>query len=228
MLVVQGRPRADPRRHRRRRARPGHLDRHPRRQLRRPGSAPTSTSTASGAPAASGARAARMTFVEPRQQRELEAIERHIGTSIAPWARGRARRARAGGGAPAPALQAAPLAQRRRALGQAAGRGVGRADGLEVADLVHAVTARPASTARRSATCACSSASRFLSVPRSEAERVVEAVDGTRGQRGRRCACELARASVERPRPRWLCAPACRVCNAGHVKLLEAEPWRCA
>ena len=34
--LLQGRPRADPRRHRRRRPRAGHLDRHPRRQLRRP------------------------------------------------------------------------------------------------------------------------------------------------------------------------------------------------
>ena len=36
MLVVQGRPRADPRRHRRRRPRPGHLHGHARHQLRRP------------------------------------------------------------------------------------------------------------------------------------------------------------------------------------------------
>ena len=36
-----------------------------------------------------------ITFVEPRQQRELEAIEQHIGTSIAPWCRGRAHDARA-------------------------------------------------------------------------------------------------------------------------------------
>ena len=36
-----------------------------------------------------------ITFIEPRQQRELAAIERHIGTEITPWAEGRAHDARA-------------------------------------------------------------------------------------------------------------------------------------
>ena len=116
MLVVQGRARADPRRHRRRRARPGHLDRHPRRQLRRPDLARTSTCTASGAPAASGARGAR----SPSSSRASSASSRRSSATSArrstPWVGGRAHDARAGRRAPAPALQAAALAQRRRAV----------------------------------------------------------------------------------------------------------------
>ena len=55
-----------------------------------------------------------ITFVESRQKRELEAIERHIGTTIAQWEQGAQRAADAGPGAPAPPLQAARLARRRR------------------------------------------------------------------------------------------------------------------
>ena len=53
-----------------------------------------------------------ITFVETRQKRELEAIERHIGTSVAPWEQGAEALAHAGTGAPAPALQAAHLTRR--------------------------------------------------------------------------------------------------------------------
>ena len=63
-----------------------------------------------------------ITFIEPRQQRELAAIERHIGTGITPWAEGARTTPAPGGRAPAPALQAAHLARRRRAAGQAGRR----------------------------------------------------------------------------------------------------------
>ena len=56
-----------------------------------------------------------VTFVEPRQTKELAAIEKHIKTGIAPLDRGREGRARSGAGPPAQALQAQRLrAQRRR------------------------------------------------------------------------------------------------------------------
>ena len=54
-----------------------------------------------------------ITFVEDRQKRELEAIERHIGTPITQWEAGRAGAADARARAPAPALQAARLKPRR-------------------------------------------------------------------------------------------------------------------
>ena len=123
---LQGRPRADPRRHRRRRPRPGHLDRHPRRELRRPDVARTSTCTASAARAASGARAARSPSSSRARSSELEAIEKHIGTAIAPWSAGRARRA----GAQVeerPRRHTKPqlVAQRRRAVPRRSSRAPG-------------------------------------------------------------------------------------------------------
>ena len=142
---LQGRARADPRGHRRRRARPGHLDGHPHRQLRRARPRPTSTCTASAAPAASAARGRAITFVEPRQRRELEAIERHAAREIAPWTEGAHV-------APAPGVRAARAAtasrttraddQRRRYTKLIAN--AGRREGVEAADLIAAITARRA------------------------------------------------------------------------------------
>ena len=63
-----------------------------------------------------------ITFVEPRQRRDLEAIERHASTSIAPWTEGARRRADAGDrAAPAPPSQADGRAgdQRGRRLHEA-------------------------------------------------------------------------------------------------------------
>ncbi|HEX2085033.1 MAG TPA: helicase-related protein, partial [Solirubrobacteraceae bacterium] len=80
-----------------------------------------------------------ITFVEPRQKRELAAIEKHIGTSISPWIEG---------AHVAPAkIEERPRRHTKPHQAEdghdrfvtliAAG---GRADGFEVADLVHAVT----------------------------------------------------------------------------------------
>ena len=56
-----------------------------------------------------------ITFVEDRQKRELEAIERHIGTHDRAMGAGRGGRADARARAPAQALQAAHLPARRAA-----------------------------------------------------------------------------------------------------------------
>src|SRR3712207_4028808 len=80
-----------------------------------------------------------ITFVEPRQKRELEAIEHHIGTSVAQWTPGATT-------APAkveerPRRHTKPHVSRNgdetyvRVIASG-----GRAAGLEVADIVHAVT----------------------------------------------------------------------------------------
>ena len=121
-----------------------------------------------------------ITFVEPRQRRDLEAIERHANTKIAPWAEGAHV-------APAPASSRARAATASRTTRPATNgarlrkliASGGRAAGLAEADLIAAVAAGRASTARRSATCACSSASRCSRCPADEAERVAGAVDGT-------------------------------------------------
>ena len=81
-----------------------------------------------------------ITFVEPKQAKELAAIEAHIGTSLAPW--------KPGGHTKPAAVEEKP---RRHAKPQLSRRGdeparrvvagVGAADGVSVADVVHAVTA---------------------------------------------------------------------------------------
>ena len=82
-----------------------------------------------------------ITFVEPRQNAELDAIEEHNArTKLARWTEGAhvapsgSRSARAA--TPSPS----PLAQRRRAAGQADRRAPGGPTGSSVADIVHAVT----------------------------------------------------------------------------------------
>ena len=101
-----------------------------------------------------------ITFVEARQKRELEAIERHIGTSIAQWQKG----------ATAPPT---PVKERPRATPSRAYRvtttasgyvklvlGGGRAAGLQRGRHRLAPSPPPrAWTARRCATCWCSTAS---------------------------------------------------------------------
>ena len=55
-----------------------------------------------------------ITFIEPRQRRDLEAIERHAGTTIAPWAEGAHVAPVPTSEPPAPPPQAARRQRRRR------------------------------------------------------------------------------------------------------------------
>jgi ATP-dependent RNA helicase DeaD len=119
-----------------------------------------------------------LTFVESRQRRELEAIERHIGTSIAPWSAGAHV-------APAPVSER-PRRHSKPHLSRNGDEpyakliaGVGRAEGIEVADLVHAITGAAGLDGEAVREVRVLERFSFLSVPRSEAERVVQAVDGT-------------------------------------------------
>jgi ATP-dependent RNA helicase DeaD len=118
-----------------------------------------------------------LTFVEPRQQRELEAIERHIGTTIEPWS--------AGAHTPPAPVSERP---RRHTKPQLSRNGdepyatliasSGRASGIEVADLVHAVTAAAGIDGEAVRDVRVLERFSLLTVPRSEADRVVEAVAG--------------------------------------------------
>ena len=112
-----------------------------------------------------------ITFVEPRQKRELEAIERHARHEISPWTEGahvapakaseRPRRHRK------PHDPASTVNGARYTKLIANG---GRARGRRGRRPVAAVTSPAGSTARRSATSACSSASRSVEVPADEAD----------------------------------------------------------
>ncbi|HEX8104034.1 MAG TPA: DEAD/DEAH box helicase [Solirubrobacteraceae bacterium] len=123
-----------------------------------------------------------ITFVEPKQQRELEAIEQHANTKIAPWAEG---------AKVAPAKVEEPPRARRHhrkphdAAARVNGEGYkklitsgGRAAGLSEADVVHAITAagldgeeiRNVRLLERFA---------LVEVPADQVLRITETVDGT-------------------------------------------------
>ena len=119
-----------------------------------------------------------ITFVEPRQAKELAAIEEHIGMSLTPWAAGATT-------APQP-VEEAPKRHEKPQLKRAADEpyvrlvaGVGADAGIEVADVVRAVTAaaqidgeavRDVKLLRRFA---------LLSVPAAEVDDVVRSVQGS-------------------------------------------------
>jgi ATP-dependent RNA helicase DeaD len=119
-----------------------------------------------------------ITFVEDRQKRELEAIERHIGTHIAQWEQG---------------AQAAPTPVRERPRRHSKPRisrrderepytklvlGGGRAAGLSVADIVASVTSSAGLDGEAVRDVLVLDRFSFLSVPAAEAERVIDALDG--------------------------------------------------
>jgi ATP-dependent RNA helicase DeaD len=127
-----------------------------------------------------------ITFVEPRQRRELEAIEKHIGTSISPWIEG---------AHVAPSkIEERPRRHTKPHQGRdgrerfvtliAAG---GRAEGFEVADLVHAVTGATGLDGEAVRDVRVLERFSLLDVPEAEVERIVDEL------RGRRLEVEPAR-----------------------------------
>ena len=118
-----------------------------------------------------------ITFVEARQKRELEAIERHIGMTIAPWSPGAEAK---------PARVEAPPRRHskphvRRDGDEAYTRLLvagGRAGGLRVADLVGAVTKATGLDGEAVRDVQLLERFAFLAVPEADADRVVEALDG--------------------------------------------------
>ncbi|MDQ6810370.1 MAG: DEAD/DEAH box helicase [Actinomycetota bacterium] len=119
-----------------------------------------------------------ITFVEDRQKRELEAIERHIGTAITQWQEGAVA-------APTPVRER----PRRHSKPHVSRRdseepyvklvlGGGRAAGLRVADIVSAVTSSAGLDGEAVRDVLVLDRFSFLSVPAGEVERVIEALDG--------------------------------------------------
>jgi ATP-dependent RNA helicase DeaD len=121
-----------------------------------------------------------ITFVEPRQKRELEAIERHIGAPIAQWEKGAEA-------APTPVQErprrhSKPRVSRRDAEEPYAKLvlGGGRVAGLRVADIVSAVTSSAGLDGEAVRDVLVLDRFSFLSVPSAEADRVIESLDGRR------------------------------------------------
>jgi ATP-dependent RNA helicase DeaD len=124
-----------------------------------------------------------ITFVEDRQKRELDAIERHIGTSIAPWEKGAVA-------APTP-VRERPRRHSKPRISRDGSEPYaklllkgGRAGGLRVADIVGAVTSLAGLDGEAVRDVLVLDRFSFLSVPDSEVERVVRALEDheVRGQ----------------------------------------------
>jgi ATP-dependent RNA helicase DeaD len=131
-----------------------------------------------------------ITFVENRQKRELEAIERHIGTSVARWERGAVAE-------PTPVRErprrhSKPHLSRRDAEERyvkliIAG---GSAAGVRVADVVGAVTSSAGLDGEAVRDVLVLERYTLLSVPAQEAQRIVTALDGSE-LRGHKLALQL-------------------------------------
>ncbi|MBX5441794.1 MAG: DEAD/DEAH box helicase [Solirubrobacteraceae bacterium] len=133
-----------------------------------------------------------ITFVEPRQKRDLEAIEKHIGTTIAPWSAG-AR------GEPTTVRERPRRHTKPRVSRNGDERYVtlfargGAADGLEVADVVHAITEKAKLDGEAVRDVRLLQRFAILSVPAGDAERIARQVSGTT-VKGHRLELEPARA----------------------------------
>jgi ATP-dependent RNA helicase DeaD len=120
-----------------------------------------------------------ITFIEPRQRRDLEAIEKHAGTRVAPWAEGAHV-------APAPTKEP-PRRHRKPHDANGARDGEytkliasgGRAAGLAESDLIHAVTSQAGLDGEAVRNVRLLERFALLEVPAAEAARVAGAVDGT-------------------------------------------------
>jgi ATP-dependent RNA helicase DeaD len=112
-----------------------------------------------------------ITFVEPRQKGEMRAIEEHIGTGVAPWIEG---------AHVAPArVEERPRRHTKPRLTRDGDEpfvtliaGTGRADGIEVADLVHTVTDAAGIDGEAVRDVRVLERFSLLAVPATEAERI--------------------------------------------------------
>jgi len=131
-----------------------------------------------------------ITFVEPKQEKELEAIEKHVGIAITPWTPG------AHTASPPKEIVEKPKRHTKPQLKHNGDEPYakliisgGRSAGIEVADLVGAVTRAASVDGEAVRNVKVLEHFAFLSVPAADADRIVAAVDGER-VRGRRIRVE--------------------------------------
>jgi ATP-dependent RNA helicase DeaD len=133
-----------------------------------------------------------ITFAEPRQRRELEAIEKHAGVKLAPWVKDAHV-------APTP-VQPKPRRHSKPHVSRVDDDGAarrlivsgGRATGLEPSDIIHAITAATGLDGEAVRNVRVLERFTFVEVPEREADRVVQSVSGTEVG-GRRLRVEPAR-----------------------------------
>jgi ATP-dependent RNA helicase DeaD len=133
-----------------------------------------------------------ITFYEPRQARDIQAIENHAGVKLAPWVKDAHV-------APTP-VKAKPRRHSKPHVspnGDGPARTVivsgGRAAGLEPSDIIHAITAATALDGEAVRNVRILERFAFVEVPESEAERVVQQTGGAE-VRGHTLRLEVARA----------------------------------
>jgi ATP-dependent RNA helicase DeaD len=119
-----------------------------------------------------------ITFYEPRQTREVAAIEKHAGVKLSPWVKGAHV-------APTP-VKPKPRRHSKPHVsvnGEGPARKLivsgGRAAGLEPSDLIHAITGATGLDGEAVRNVRVLERFAFLEVPAGDAERVVERVSGT-------------------------------------------------
>ncbi len=119
-----------------------------------------------------------ITFYEPRQQREVQAIERHAGVKLAPWV----EHAHV---APTPVKPRPRRHSKPHVSVNGEGPALkliisgGRAAGLEPSDIVHAITTATGLDGEAVRNVRMLERFAFAEVPASEADRVVELLSGT-------------------------------------------------
>jgi len=124
-----------------------------------------------------GAKGRAITFVEDRQRREMEAIERHIGMKVAPWSKGATTDT--GQVTTKPRRHDKPHVRRAADEPQvrllASG---GSAEGIEVADIVALITRVAGIDGEAVSDVKLLERFALLSVPATEVDRVLETVSG--------------------------------------------------
>ncbi len=132
-----------------------------------------------------------ITFYEPRQKRDIGAIERHAGVALSPWSRDAHV-------TPAPVVSRPRRHSKPHASvnGDGEGRKLivsgGRAAGLEPSDIIHAITAATGLDGESVRNVRVLERFAFVEVPEHEAQRVVKLTAGTR-VRGHELRLEPAR-----------------------------------
>jgi ATP-dependent RNA helicase DeaD len=134
-----------------------------------------------------------ITFYEPRQARDIQAIERHAGVPLSPWVKDAHV-------APTPVTPPPRRHSKPHVSAHANGDAPtsklivsgGRAAGLEPSDIIHAITSATDLDGESVRNVRVLERIAFAEVPRSEAERVVEQTGGTE-VRGHVLRLEVAR-----------------------------------
>ena len=125
-----------------------------------------------------------ITLFEPRQRREMRAIENHAGVTLSPWVKDAHV-------APTPVISKPRRHSKPHDLPDGDGPArklivsAGRAAGLEPSDIIHAITAATGLDGEAVRNVRVLERFAFVEVPQSDADRVVELVSGyeVKGQR---------------------------------------------